>query len=159
MLKSFKTEINPTAEQKIRINKTIGTCRYIYNFYIDYNKALHDKGEKFMTGKSFSVWLNNEYIPDNPDKAWIKEVSSKAIASQKFYEFRTRLKAKCHDNGIELRVVDRWYPSSRMCHCCGNIKKDLKLSDRIYRCDCGYIEDRDFNASLNLRDAVTYKVA
>ena len=79
MLKSFKTEINPTAEQKIRINKTIGTCRYIYNFYIDYNKALHDKGEKFMTGKSFSVWLNNEYIPDNPDKAWIKEVSSKAI--------------------------------------------------------------------------------
>lgn len=383
MLKSFKTEINPTAEQKIRINKTIGTCRYIYNFYIDYNKALHDKGEKFMTGKSFSVWLNNEYIPDNPDKAWIKEVSSKAIkksiedgctaftrffkhqsafpnfkkkgksdakmyfvknnpndckcerhrlniptlgwvrikekgyipttkdgwkiksgtvsikagryyvsvlvevpdikiannsndgigidlglkdlaivsngqtykninksarlrklekqlrreqrglsrkyenlkegestyrniqkqkikvqklyhkinnirtdyinktiaeivktkpsyitiedlnvsgmmknrhlskavASQKFYEFRTRLKAKCHDNGIELRIVDRWYPSSRMCHCCGNIKKDLKLSDRIYRCDCGYIEDRDFNASLNLRDAVTYKVA
>lgn len=384
MLKSFKTEINPTAEQKIRINKTIGTCRYIYNFYIDYNKALHDKGEKFMTGKSFSVWLNNEYIPNNPDKAWIKEVSSKAIkksiedgctaftrffkhqsafpnfkkkgksdakmyfvknnpndckcerhrlniptlgwvrikekgyiptttkdgwkiksgtvsikagryyvsvlvevpdikiannsndgigidlglkdlaivsngqtykninksarlrklekqlrreqrglsrkyenvkegestyrniqkqkikvqklyhkinnirtdyinktiaeivktkpsyvaiedlnvsgmmknrhlskavASQKFYEFRTRLKAKCHDNGIELRIVDRWYPSSRMCHCCGNIKKDLKLSDRIYRCDCGYIEDRDFNASLNLRDAVTYKVA
>ena len=384
MLKSFKTEINPTAEQKIRINKTIGTCRYIYNFYIDYNKALHDKGEKFMTGKSFSVWLNNEYIPNNPDKAWIKEVSSKAIkksiedgctaftrffkhqsafpnfkkkgksdakmyfvknnpndckcerhrlniptlgwmrikekgyiptttkdgwkiksgtvsikagryyvsvlvevpdikiannsndgigidlglkdlaivsngqtykninksarlrklekqlrreqrglsrkyenvkegestyrniqkqkikvqklyhkinnirtdyinktiaeivktkpsyitiedlnvsgmmknrhlskavASQKFYEFRTRLKAKCHENGIELRVVDRWYPSSRMCHCCGNIKKDLKLSDRIYRCDCGYIEDRDFNASLNLRDAVTYKVA
>ena len=79
MLKSFKTEINPTAEQKIRINKTIGTCRYIYNFYIDYNKALHDKGEKFMTGKSFSVWLNNEYIPNNPDKAWIKEVSSKAI--------------------------------------------------------------------------------
>lgn len=84
---------------------------------------------------------------------------SKAVASQKFYEFRTRLKAKCHDNGIELRIVDRWYPSSRMCHCCGNIKKDLKLSDRIYRCDCGYIEDRDFNASLNLRDAVTYKVA
>ena len=383
LLKSFKTEINPTAEQKIRINKTIGTCRYIYNFYIDHKKALHDKGEKFMTGKSFSVWLNNEYIPDNPDKAWIKEVSSKAIkksiedgctaftrffkhqsafpnfkkkgksdakmyfvknnpndckcerhrlniptlgwvrikekgyipttkdgwkiksgtvsikagryyvsvlvevpdikiannsndgigidlglkdlaivsngqtykninksarlrklekqlrreqrrlsrkyenlkegestyrniqkqkikvqklyhkinnirtdyinktiaeivktkpsyvaiedlnvsgmmknrhlskavASQKFYEFRTRLKAKCYDNGIELRVVDRWYPSSRMCHCCGNIKKDLKLSDRIYRCDCGYIEDRDFNASLNLRDAVTYKVA
>ena len=50
-------------------------------------------------------------------------------------------------------------PSSRMCHCCGSIKKDLKLSDRIYRCSCGYIEDRDFNASLNLRDAVTYEVA
>ncbi|MDY2629279.1 MAG: transposase, partial [Lachnospiraceae bacterium] len=84
---------------------------------------------------------------------------SKAVASQKFYEFRTRLKAKCNENGIELRVVDRFYPSSKLCHCCGRIKKDLKISDRIYRCACGYVEDRDFNASLNLRDAVTYEVA
>ena len=84
---------------------------------------------------------------------------SKAVASQKFYEFRTKLKAKCDENGIELRVVDRWYPSSKICHCCGAIKKDLKLSDRIYRCDCGYVEDRDFNAALNLRNALTYEVA
>ena len=84
---------------------------------------------------------------------------SKAVTSQKFYEFRTKLKAKCDENGIELRVVDRWYPSSKICHCCGAIKKDLKLSDRIYRCDCGYVEDRDFNAALNLRDALTYEVA
>ena len=84
---------------------------------------------------------------------------AKAVASQKFYEFRTKLKAKCNENGIELRVVDRWYPSSKMCHCCGTIKKDLKLSDRIYRCDCGYVEDRDFNAALNLRDALTYEIA
>ena len=384
MLRSFRTEINPTSEQKAKINKTIGTCRYVYNFYLDYNKALHEKGERFMTGKSFSVWLNNEYIPNNPDKAWIKEVSSKAvkksiengctaftrffkhqsgfpkfkkksksdakmyfvknnpkdcicerhrlniptlgwvrlkekgyipttkdgwkiksgtvsvragryyvsvlvempdvkaansggegigidlglkdfaivssgktyrninksarirklekqllraqrclsrkyeefkkgestqraniqkqrlkvqklhqrldnirtdyvnkaiaetvktkpsyiaiedlnvsgmmknrhlskaIASQKFYEFREKLKTKCDDNGIELRIVDRWYPSSKMCHCCGHVSKDLKLSDRIYRCACGYIADRDFNASLNLRDAETYAIA
>lgn len=79
MLRSFKTEINPTAEQKIKINKTIGTCRYIYNFYLAYNKELYDSGKKFITGKSFSVWLNNEYIPNNPDKAWIKEVYSKAV--------------------------------------------------------------------------------
>ena len=84
---------------------------------------------------------------------------SKAIASQKFYEFRIKLKAKCDENGVELRVADRWYPSSKICHCCGTIKRDLKLSDRIYRCLCGYIEDRDFNASLNLRDAITYKIA
>ena len=384
MLKSFKTEIDPTVEQKIKINKTIGTCRYVYNFYLSHNKTLHDNGEKFMSGKSFSVWLNNEYLPKNPDKLWIKEVSSKsvkhsiengcvaftrffkhqsafpkfkkkgksdvkmyfvknnpkdcrcerhrinipslgwvrikekgyipttkdgyviksghvsikadryyvsvlveivdkkisnssnegigidlglkdfaivsngktykninksarikklekklrreqrclsrkyenlkkggptqrtniqkqklkvqklhhkidnirtdyinktiaeivktkpsyitiedlnvsgmmknrhlskAVASQKFYEFRTKLKAKCDENGIELRVVDRWYPSSKICHCCGAVKKDLKLSDRIYRCDCGYVEDRDFNAALNLRDAWTYEVA
>ena len=384
LLKSFKTEINPTAEQKVKIRKTIGTCRYIYNFYLAHNKELHDNGEKFMSGKSFSVWLNNEYLPQNPDKLWIKEVSSKsvkrsiengcvaftrffkhqsafpnfkkkgksevkmyfvknnpkdcrcerhrinipslgwvrikekgyvpttkdgyviksghvsikadryyvsvlieipnnkiannsnegigidlglkdfaivsngktykninksaklkklekqlireqrslsrkyehlkkgestqraniqkqklkvqklhhkiddirtdyinktiaeivktkpsyitiedlnvsgmmknrhlskAVASQKFYEFRTKLQAKCKESGIELRVVDRWYPSSKTCHCCGTIRKDLKLSDRIFQCDCGYIEDRDFNAALNLRDAATYEVA
>ena len=384
MLKSFKTEINPTEEQKARIRRTIGICRYVYNFYLGHNKALHDNGEKFMTGKSFSLWLNNEYIPDNPDKTWIREVYSKAVkksiedgctaftrffkhqsdfpkfkkkgksdvkmyfvrnnpkdcqcerhrlkiptlgwvrikekgyipttkdgymirsgtvsvkagrfyvsvlveipdvnidnnsnegigidlglkdlaivsngktyrninksaglkklekqlireqrslsrkyenlkkgestqraniqkqklkvqklhhkmdnirtdyinktiaeivktkpsyitiedlnvkgmmknrclskavASQKFYEFRTRLKAKCDENGIELRVADRFYPSSKTCHHCGSVRKNLKLSDRIYRCECGYVADRDFNAALNLKDAKTYKIA
>ena len=384
MLKSFKTEINPTEEQKARIRRTIGTCRYVYNFYIGHNKALHDNGEKFMTGKDFSLWLNNKYIPDNPDKTWIREVYSKAVkksiedgctaftrffkhqsdfpkfkkkgksdvkmyfvrnnpkdcqcerhrlkiptlgwirikekgyipttkdgymirsgtvsvkagrfyvsvlveipdvnidnssnegigidlglkdfaiisngktyrninksaglkklekqlireqrslsrkyeslkkgestqraniqkqklkvqklhhkmdnirtdyinktiaeivktkpsyitiedlnvkgmmknrclskavASQKFYEFRTRLKAKCDENGIELRVADRFYPSSKTCHHCGSVRKNLKLSDRIYRCECGYVADRDFNAALNLKDAKTYRIA
>lgn len=84
---------------------------------------------------------------------------AKEVAAQKFYEFRTKLKAKCAANGIELRIVDRWYPSSKTCHHCGCIKKDLKLSDRTFRCDCGYVEDRDLKASLNLRDAVTYAVA
>lgn len=84
---------------------------------------------------------------------------SKAVASQKFYEFRNKLKVKCEDNGIELRVVDRFYPSSKQCHCCGRIKKELKLSERTYKCDCGYVEDRDFNASLNLRDAKIYRIA
>ena len=384
MLKSFKTEINPTEEQKARIRRTIGTCRYVYNFYLGHNKALHDNGEKFMTGKDFSLWLNNKYIPDNPDKTWIREVYSKAVkksiedgctaftrffkhqsdfpkfkkkgksdvkmyfvrnnpkdcqcerhrlkiptlgwvrikekgyipttkdgymirsgtvsvkagrfyvsvlveipdvninnnlnegigidlglkdfaiisngktyrninksaglkklekqlireqrslsrkyeslkkgestqraniqkqklkvqklhhkmdnirtdyinktiaeivktkpsyitiedlnvkgmmknrclskavASQKFYEFRKRLKAKCDEKGIELRVADRFYPSSKTCHHCGSIRKNLKLSDRIYRCECGYVADRDFNAALNLKDAKTYKIA
>ena len=84
---------------------------------------------------------------------------SKSVASQKFYEFRAKLQSKCNENGIKLRVVARWYPSSKMCHRCGRIKRDLKLSDRIYRCECGYVEDRDFNAALNLRDAITYEVA
>ena len=384
MLKSFKTEINPTEEQKARIRRTIGTCRYVYNFYLGHNKALHDNGEKFMTGKDFSLWLNNEYIPDNPDKTWIREVYSKAVkksiedgctaftrffkhqsdfpkfkkkgksdvkmyfvrnnpkdcqcerhrlkiptlgwvrikekgyipttkdgymirsgtvsvkagrfyvsvlveipdinidnnsnegigidlglkdfaivsngktyrninksaglkklgkqlireqrslsrkyenlkkgestqraniqkqklkvqklhhkmdnirtdhinktiaeivktkpsyitiedlnvkgmmknrclskavASQKFYEFRTRLKAKCDENGIELRVADRFYPSSKTCHHCGSVRKNLKLSDRIYRCECGYVADRDLNAALNLKDTKTYRIA
>ena len=79
MLKSFKTEINPTLEQKTKINKTIGTCRYVYNFYLAHNKELHETGQKFMSGKSFSVWLNNEYLPNNPECIWIKEVSSKSV--------------------------------------------------------------------------------
>ena len=84
---------------------------------------------------------------------------SKAVASQKFYEFKVKLQAKCNENGIELRVADRWYPSSKICHHCGSVKKDLRLSDRIYKCSCGYIEDRDLNAALNLKDAKIYKIA
>ena len=389
LLKSYKTEIKPTHEQIQKINKIIGTCRFIYNFYIAHNKELYDNGEKFMTAKAFSLWINNEFIPNNPDFSWIKEVSSKsvkksmenayvafarffkkqsnfprfkkknksdvkmyfvknsptdcicerhrvkiptlgwvrlkekgyipttrqgyvirsgtvsykagryyvsvlidvpntkpsqlnefglgidlglkefavmsngvvkkninksaklkklekklkkeqrclsrkyerlkinnkkmkgeatrqniqkqllkvqkihqriynirndyinktiaeivktkpsyiaiedlnvkgmiknkhlskAVSSQKFYKFRIKLEEKCKECGIELRVVDRWYPSSKMCHECGNIKKDLKLSDRKYICECGYHADRDYNASLNLRDAKTYRVA
>ena len=84
---------------------------------------------------------------------------AKYIQQQKFYEFRRQLEYKCKWNNIELRIVDRFYPSSKLCHNCGSIKKDLKLKDRIYKCDCGYIEDRDYNASLNLRDCLTYKIA
>ena len=384
LLKSFKTEINPTEEQKVKIRKTIGTCRFIYNFYLAHNKELHESGRKFMSSSQFRVWLNNEFLPSHPEYSWIKEAYSKsvtqavnngqtafenffnhksafpkfkkkgrsdvkmyfvrnnpkdcfcerhrikipslgwvrikekgyipttkdgyviksgyvsikanryyvsvlieipdktttgnssegigidlglkdfaivsngktykninksarlkklekklardqrglsrkyknlkkggstqkrniqkqrlkiqklhhridnirtdyinkiiaeivktkpshitiedlnvsgmmknkhlskAVASQKYYEFKTKLLAKCKENGIELRIVDRWFPSSKTCHCCKHIKKDLKLSDRLFRCDCGYIEDRDFNAALNLRDATTYEVA
>ena len=84
---------------------------------------------------------------------------SKAIAQQKFYEFKKKLTNKCDVLGIELRIVDRFYPSSKLCHSCGSIKTDLKLKDRIYKCECGYVEDRDYNASLNLRDAKIYKIA
>ena len=389
MLKSFKTEINPTQDQMHKINKTIGTCRFVYNFYIAHNKEVYEAEKKFVSGMDFQKWLNNTYLKENPEYLWIKEVSSKsvkqsimnadrafkrffekegafprfkkknrsdvkmyfvknnpkdcfcerhrvniptlgwvrlkekgyvptakqgyviksgtvsqragryyvsvlidmpeteklllndfglgidlgikdfaiisngitkkninktaglkklekhlkkeqrclsrkyedlkkrnnkkkgeatrqniqkqvlkvqklhqridnirtdyinktiaeivktkpsyitiedlnvkgmmknkhlskAVASQKFYEFRTKLEAKCKQLGIELRIVDRWYPSSKLCHKCGCIKKDLKLSDRKYVCKCGYRADRDFNASLNLRDAFTYRIA
>lgn len=84
---------------------------------------------------------------------------AKAVTACKFYEFRTKLTAKCHERGIELRVVDRFYPSSKTCHACGHVKKDLKLSDRTYTCTCGYTADRDHNAARNLRDAKTYEIA
>lgn len=84
---------------------------------------------------------------------------SKAVASQKFFKFRTKLTTKCKQNNIELRVVDRFYPSSKTCSQCGEIKKDLKLSDRVYKCSCGLMIDRDLNASINLKNAKKYKVA
>ncbi|EOU2020033.1 transposase [Clostridium perfringens] len=84
---------------------------------------------------------------------------SKAIASQKFFEFKTKLMSKCKQNNIELRIVDRFYPSSKICSNCGEIKKDLKLSDRVYKCSCGFIIDRDLNASINLKNAKEYKIA
>lgn len=84
---------------------------------------------------------------------------SKAISKQNFYYFRTFLAQQCNKNNIELRVVDRWYPSSKTCNCCGQIKTDLRLKDRVYKCNCGYEEDRDLNASYNLRDCLIYKIA
>lgn len=84
---------------------------------------------------------------------------SKAIASQKFFEFKTKLTFKCRENHIELRIVDRFYPSSKTCSNCGEIKQDLKLSDRIYKCDCGLTIDRDLNSSINLKNAKEYKIA
>ena len=381
MLKTFKTEINPSKSQKIKIHKTIGVARFIYNFYIAENKKTYEKNKSFLSANEFSKYLNNVFIPNNKEYLWIKEVSSKstkesmrnaetafkrffkgisgfpsfkkknksnvkmyfvknsrgdclcerhkikiptlgwvklkekgylptskdgyiiksgtisyragryyvsclvdveeprkenlndfglgidlglsnfaivsngkvykninrtnkvrklekklkreqrklsrkyknkggnthrnidkqilkvqklhkkiddirtdyinktvselvktkpayitiedlnvsgmmknrhlakAIASQKFYEFRAKLTAKCEVCGIELRIADRYYPSSKTCHKCGKIKKDLKLSDRTYICECGYREDRDLNASLNLRDTKSYVLA
>ena len=85
---------------------------------------------------------------------------SRAVAEQKFYSLKIKLSDKCIQNNIELRVVDRFFPSSKMCSGCGSINKDLKLSDRIYICpSCGYKLDRDKNASINLANAHIYKVA
>ena len=386
MKRAYKIEINPTDKQKAKIHQTIGVSRFIYNFYIAHNKEVYEKEGKFVSGMDFSKWLNNEYIPNNQDMKWIKDVSSKAtkqaimnadkafrdffkgskgfpkfkkkknqdvkayfpknnktdwtlerhrvkiptigwirlkefgyiptnsivksgtvsqkanryyvsilveendtkvskptnegigidlglkdfaicsngnkfkninktskvkkvekklkreqrklsrkyeslkirnkkekgvatrqniqkqvvkiqklhqrlvnirtdyinktissiikqkpsyitiedlnikgmmknkhlskaVVSQKFFEFRTKLTTKCKQNNIELRVVDRFYPSSKTCSNCGEIKKDLKLSDRVYKCSCGLTIDRDLNASINLKNAKKYKVA
>ena len=75
---------------------------------------------------------------------------SKAIAEQCFYEFIRQMEYKCEFNGIKFVQADRFYPSSKTCSCCGSIKKDLKLKDRVYKCNCGLSIDRDLNASINL---------
>ena len=84
---------------------------------------------------------------------------SKAILKQGFNSFINKLIIKANQSNIEIRKVDRFYPSSKLCHNCGQIKSDLKLSDRMYKCNCGYVEDRDLNAAMNLKDALKYKIA
>ena len=76
---------------------------------------------------------------------------SKAVQQQKFYEFRQQIEYKSKWNNIPVIIADRFFPSSKLCSCCGNIKKDLKLSDRIYKCECGNVIDRDYQAALNLK--------
>ena len=76
---------------------------------------------------------------------------SKAIQQQGFYEFKRQIEYKSEWNNIPVIIADRFFPSSKLCSCCGHIKKDLKLSDRIYKCECGNVIDRDFQASLNLK--------
>ena len=130
-------------------------------------QKLHHKLDNIRTdyvNKTISNIINQKpkfiTIEDLNVKGMMKNKHlSKAVTNQKFYEFRSKLTNKCNALGIELRIVDRFYPSSKLCHSCGAMKKDLKLKDRIYKCNCGYIEDRDYNASLNLRDCLTYKIA
>ena len=84
---------------------------------------------------------------------------SKVIQEQNFFSIRTKLINKCKERNIELRLVDTFYPSSKICSCCGSIKRDLKLTDRVYKCsNCGLEIDRDYNASLNLEKAKVYKI-
>ncbi|MGE6618681.1 RNA-guided endonuclease InsQ/TnpB family protein [Bacillus mycoides] len=83
---------------------------------------------------------------------------AKAVAGQCFYTFKTWLLTKCEEYGIELRQVDRFYPSSKLCSSCGQKKVDLKLSDRVYTCECGHVMDRDSNAAINLLQAKEYTI-
>ena len=77
---------------------------------------------------------------------------SKAVQEQCFYEFRRQIEYKATWNNTPVILADRFFPSSKVCSCCGSVKEDLKLSDRVFVChDCGNRIDRDFNASLNLR--------
>lgn len=76
-----------------------------------------------------------------------------------FGMFRIFLKYKLEEQGKQFVKIDKWFPSSKMCHCCGAIKEDLQLSDRWYVCDCGYENDRDYNAAMNIRDCGTRLLA
>ena len=79
MLKAYKTEIKPTKEQVIKIRQTIGVCRFVYNKFIATNIENYKENGSFISGMEFSKWLNNEFIPNNSEFNWIKDVSSKSV--------------------------------------------------------------------------------
>lgn len=137
-------------KQKLKVQKTHQKLNNIRTDYI--NKVISE------LVKAKPIWITIEDL--NVSGMMKNRHLSKAVANQKFFEFRKKLTTKCKECGIELRIVDRFFPSSKTCHNCGCVKSDLKLSDRTYYCDeCGYTEDRDYNASLNLRDCLTYNIA
>ncbi|MBO8435028.1 MAG: transposase [Tyzzerella sp.] len=116
------------------------------------NNYLHQTTTSIVKTKPYRV-----VIEDLNVKGMMKNKHlSDSIRKQCFYEFKRQLEYKCKFRGIELVIADRFYPSSKTCSRCGEIKKDLKLKDRVYKCKCGLIIDRDLNASINLSK---YKLA
>ena len=85
MYKAIKIELKLTNEQKIKVCKTIGTERFIYNEYIKYNQEQYELGNKFVSAFDFSKYINNVYLPSNPDKKWIKDVFSKSVKQAMIY--------------------------------------------------------------------------
>ena len=137
-------------KQKLKVQKLHQRIKHIREDYE--NKVIHEivkQKPRFITVEDLNVkgMMKNRHL-------------AKAVAAQRFNCLLTKLKHKAEIIGIEVHMVDRFYPSSKTCHVCGHIHKGLKLTDRVYICpECGYTEDRDFNASLNLRDAKKYRVA
>ena len=137
--KFIKTNNIKKLEQKIRlIDRRLSYIR---------NTNIHEVTKELVRTKPSQIVIEGLNV-----KGMMKNKHlSKAVQQQEFGKFRQYLTYKCQMNGIELIIADRWYPSSKMCSCCGNVKKQLSLSERIYECDvCGFVDDRDHNASLNL---------
>lgn len=103
---------------------------------------------------------SNEIVKTKPSRIVMEHLNvkgmmknkhlAKAVAEQKFYEFKRQIQYKCQKYGIEFVEADRWFPSSKTCSSCGQIKTDLRLKDRLFICSCGLKLDRDLNASINL---------
>lgn len=145
-----KYRLNKNGKKFVKTNNIIRLEKQIKLVYRDLanirNNHLHQTTNKIIKLKPYRVvveTLNVKGLMKNKHLA-------QAIQEQKLYEFIRQMEYKCEFNGIEFVKADRFFPSSKTCSNCGNIKKDLKLSDRVYKCDCGLEVCRDKNASLNL---------
>lgn len=147
---SRKYEMNKEGKEYVKTKNIIKLEREIQQIHRRLanirNNYLHQTTTSIVKTKPYRI-----VIEDLNVKGMIKNKHlSDFIRKQNFYEFRRQLEYKCSVRGIELVVADRFYPSSKRCSHCGNIKKDLKLKDRVYKCSCGSVMDRDLNASINL---------
>ena len=153
---SRKYEFNRVGKEYIKTNNIIKLEKQVQQVHRRLanirNNYLHQTTTSIVKTKPYRV-----VIEDLNVKGMMKNKHlSDAIRKQGFYEFKRQLEYKCKFRGIELVIADRFYPSSKTCSQCGEIKKDLKLKDRVYKCGCGLSIDRDLNASINLSK---YKLA
>ena len=154
---SRKYEMNKKGSKFVKTNNIIKLERQIKLVHRRLNNIrnnhIHQATSKIIKLNPYRVVMEDLNVSGMMKNKHLAE----KIAEQKFYEFKRQMKYKCQFNKIEFFEADRWYPSSKACSCCKNIKKDLKLSDRTYICNvCGLVIDRDKNASINLGN---YKLA
>ena len=168
-LEKTKRRLQRKISKKYIMNKEGSSYRKTSNIIKSEKRLLKLNHRLTNIRDNYLHQTTSEIIKRNPSFITIEDLNvsgmmknkhlSKSVQQQKFYEFRRQLEYKCKWNNTELRIVDRYFPSSKLCHECGSIKTDLKLSDRVYKCECGNVIDRDYQASLNLRDAQTYEIA
>ena len=146
------SNIRPKYKRELELCKNIqkqnSIIQRLYNRLLNIRtNYLHQTTTEIVKTKPFQIVLEDLNVSGMMKNRHL----SRSIMIQKLYEFRRQIEYKAELYGIEVLIADRFYPSSKTCSCCGNVKKDLKLSDRVYRCDCcGNIIDRDINASINL---------
>ena len=130
------------------IQKQKGIIQRLYRRLLNIRtNYLHQTTTEIVKTKPFQIVLEDLNVSGMLKNRHL----SKSVSDSKLYEFRRQIEYKAELYGIEVVIADRFYPSSKICHVCGHVKKDLKLSDRLYRCDCcGNVIDRDVNASINL---------
>ncbi len=136
----------PLKEMK-NIQKQNQIIRDLHKRIVDIRtNHLHQTSNDIVKTKPYRIVMEDLNIKGMMKNKYL----SKAIAKQSLYEFKRQVKYKCEKYGIAFVEADRFFPSSKKCSCCGLIKKDLKLKDRVFNCSCGFTLDRDLNASINL---------
>ena len=160
-LEKRKRRLQRSISRKYEKNKKGGSYCKTSNIIKSEKELLKSNHRLTNIRQNYLHQITSEIVKREPSFICIEDLNvkgimknrhlSKAIQQQCFGEFRRQIEYKSAWNNIPVIIADKFFPSSKLCSCCGNIKKDLKLSDRIYKCECGNVIDRDYQASLNLK--------